>query len=72
MGKGLKVWWIKPGAQRRTEGMMDLLNIAGGIGDLVTTHCLLCKPKDMFILDRGYAGYIFHPSAPADPEGMGR
>jgi hypothetical protein len=52
--------------------MKNLLNIAGGIGDLVTIHCLLCKPKDKFILDRGYAGYIFHPSAPADPEGMGR
>ena len=43
--------------------MKNLLIIAGGIGDLVTIHCLLCMPK---------AFHIFHPSVPADPEGMGR
>ena len=52
--------------------MMHLLNIAGGIGDQVTTYCLMRKPKDVFILDRVDDVRIFHPAAPADPEGMGR
>ena len=52
--------------------MMNLPNSAGGIGDLVTTHCLLRKPKDMFIFDRWDDVRIFHPATPADPKGMGR
>jgi hypothetical protein len=52
--------------------MMNLLHIAGGIGDLVTTYWLLRKPKDVFILDRGNDVCIFHPTTPAEPEGIGR
>lgn len=51
---------------------MNSLNIVGRIGDLVTTDCLLRKPKDVFILDRGDEVRIFHPANPAGPEGMGR
>lgn len=50
---------------------MNLLNIAAGVGDRVSTYCLLRKPKDIFILNLGDNAHMFQPAALADPEGVG-